>query len=71
MRMQLSLLSIRIHIMLLLTASTQLLNAVIAHVAPSAYEVISVLDIEIVVPTSSKHKKTLSIVEHYYSDHTY
>jgi hypothetical protein len=57
--------------MLLLTASTQLLNAVIAHVAPSAYEVISVLDIEIVVPTSSKHKKILSIVEHYYSDHTY
>jgi hypothetical protein len=35
----------------------------------SAYEVIAVLGLEIVIPASSKYKNELFIVEHYYSDH--
>jgi hypothetical protein len=36
----------------------------------SVYEVMGVLGLEIVFPTYSKYKKAVSIVEHYYSDHT-
>jgi hypothetical protein len=36
----------------------------------SAYEVMSLLEFKIVVYVSKKYKNTLSIVEHYYSNHT-
>lgn len=35
----------------------------------SAYKVMTVLSLEIVIPASSKYKNELFIVEHYYSDH--
>jgi hypothetical protein len=37
----------------------------------SANEVIDVLNLETVIHASDKYKNALSIVEHYYSDHTY
>jgi hypothetical protein len=36
----------------------------------SAYEVMEILGLEVVIPTFTKYKKSLSIVEHYYSYHT-
>jgi hypothetical protein len=36
----------------------------------SVYEVIGIMGLEIVIIASSKYKKTLPIVEYYYSYHT-
>jgi hypothetical protein len=55
-------------------------NAIIIHICMvikcdyyllPAHEVMSILNLEIVIPTFSKCKKALFIVEYYYSYHTY
>jgi hypothetical protein len=65
--MRLSLFSIHVHIMQSLFISTRLLRLIYVI---RIWGKMDVLSFEVVIPTSSKYKNALFIVEHYYLDHT-